>query len=38
VVRLAPIAGAALSGLDHLGATPAAQARLRAHYDTGNSR
>jgi N-acetylglucosamine kinase-like BadF-type ATPase len=34
VVRLAPIAGAALSGLDHLGATPAAKARLRAHYDT----
>lgn len=38
VVRLAPIAGAALSGLDHLGATPAAKARLRAHYDTGNPR
>ncbi|MGN9784498.1 N-acetylglucosamine kinase [Nonomuraea sp. ZG12] len=36
--RLAPIAGAALSGLDHLGATQAAKARLRAHYATGGSR
>ncbi|WP_327104567.1 N-acetylglucosamine kinase [Nonomuraea glycinis] len=38
VASLAPIAGAALSGLDHLGATPAAKARLRAHYDLGTSR
>ncbi|MEU6234364.1 BadF/BadG/BcrA/BcrD ATPase family protein [Kitasatospora sp. NPDC047058] len=33
VVVAPPVLGAALLGLDHLGATPAAQARLRAAYD-----
>ena len=32
VVPVPPIAGAALLGLDHLGAVPAAEQRLRAAY------
>jgi hypothetical protein len=35
VIEVAPVAGAALLGLDHVHATPAAQARLRALYQTG---
>ena len=34
VIEVAPVAGAALLGLDHVHATPAAQARLRALYQT----
>ncbi|EFL26089.1 putative kinase, partial [Streptomyces himastatinicus ATCC 53653] len=33
VVTAPPVLGAALLGLDHTGAPPAAYARLRAHYD-----
>ncbi|MFI6081352.1 N-acetylglucosamine kinase [Streptomyces sp. NPDC051217] len=33
VVTAPPVLGAGLLGLDHTGATPAAHARLRAHYD-----
>jgi N-acetylglucosamine kinase-like BadF-type ATPase len=32
IVEIPPVAGAALLGLDHIGAPPAAQARLRAAY------
>jgi N-acetylglucosamine kinase-like BadF-type ATPase len=32
IVDIPPVAGAALLGLDHIGAPPAAQARLRAAY------
>ena len=35
VIDVAPVAGAALLGLDHVHASPAAQARLRALYQTG---
>jgi N-acetylglucosamine kinase-like BadF-type ATPase len=35
VIEVAPVAGAALLGLDHVHASPAAQARLRALYQTG---
>ena len=34
VIEVAPVAGAALLGLDHVHASPAAQARLRALYQT----
>jgi N-acetylglucosamine kinase-like BadF-type ATPase len=37
VVDVPPVAGAALLGLDHLGAPPAAQARLRAAYPDGTA-
>ena len=37
IVDVPPVAGAALLGLDHLGAPPAAQARLRAAYPDGTA-
>jgi hypothetical protein len=33
VIDVPPVAGAALLGLDHVNAAPAAQSRLRATYE-----
>jgi hypothetical protein len=35
VIDVPPVAGAALLGLDHVGATAAARQRLREHYRAG---